>query len=162
MATSRRPSNVQCPRWGNMIQGGKFANHVENYPFPAIHPRSKIFQKQRSGQQAPCKWGLNRCRNSVLEKVRNMISWQEKYCSRAFPAKESDRCRSRTGGGDRPLPPSLPPSVPRHETLFGAGQQNLQLDGASICFKKRKMHLPSFILIFQQQLTCKSVFNFQN
>lgn len=42
--------------------------------------------------------------------MRNMISWQEKYCSRAFPAKESDRCRSRTGGGDRPLPPSLPPS----------------------------------------------------
>ena len=46
-ATSRRPSNVQCPRWGNMIQGGKFANHVENYPFPAIHPRSKIFQKRQ-------------------------------------------------------------------------------------------------------------------
>ena len=120
------------------------------------------FKSDSSGQQARCKWGLDRCRNNVLEKVRNMISWQEKYCSRAFPAKESDRCRSRTGGGDRPLPPSLPPSVPRHETLFGAGQQNLQLDGASICFKKRKMHLPSFILIFQQQLTCKNVFNIHN
>ena len=68
------------------------------------------FKSDSSGQQGRCKWGLNRCRNNVLEKVRNMISWQEKYCSRAFPAKESDRCRSRTGGGDRPLPPSLPPS----------------------------------------------------
>ena len=93
-----------------MIQGGKFANHVENYPFPAIHPRSKIFQKRRFGTATALQMRLGSVQKYWARKMRNMISWQEKYCSGAFPAKESDRCRSRTGGGDRPLPPSLPPS----------------------------------------------------
>ena len=66
--------------------------------------------------------------------------------------EETVHCRRRC---HRPSPVMKP-------YLEQASNSNLQLDSASICFKKRKMHLPSFLLIFQQQLTCKNVFNIHN
>ena len=92
----------KCSRCGNMISiGEKLANHVKTMVSlldSATLTRSKAAIAS-PGQRCCCKWGKRFCaeiKSLKSGKYRFMPGEILRSSAAAFPAKESDRCRSGT------------------------------------------------------------------